>query len=120
ARASTGVFGPFLGFWLATAGIASALGLFNSLLMAYSRIPLAMADDGLLPSFLARTDKRGTPVNAVLVSAVFYSIFALIPFAGLVVADVLLYATALFMEFAALIALRKREPELRGAFRLPF
>ena len=119
ARMSTGSLGPALAFWLATAGIASALGLFNSLLMAYSRIPLAMADDGMLPAFLARTDERGTPVNAVLVSSVFYSIFALVPFAGLVVADVLLYASALFLEFGALIVLRKREPELRGAFRIP-
>lgn len=119
ALASTGRLGPFLAFWLATAGIVSALGLFNSLLMAYSRIPLAMADDGMLPKFLAKTNERGTPANAVLLSAVFYSFFALIPFAGLVVADVLLYASALFLEFAALIALRKREPELRGAFRIP-
>jgi amino acid transporter len=44
---------------------------------------------------------------------------ALIPFQGLVVADVLLYALALFLEFAALIQLRRREPTLRGAFRLP-
>ena len=33
--------------------------------------------------------------------------------------NVLLYSLALFLEFAALIQLRKREPELRGAFRIP-
>jgi hypothetical protein len=32
---------------------------------------------------------------------------------------VLLYSLALFLEFGALIQLRKREPELRGAFRIP-
>jgi len=37
----------------------------------------------------------------------------------LVVADVLLYAMALSLEFGALIALRRRAPELRGAFRIP-
>jgi amino acid transporter len=119
ALAATGRMGPFLAFWLATAGLVSALGLFNALLLAYSRIPLAMADDGMLPAFLAKTDRRGTPTNAVLVSAVCYSVFALLPFAGLVTADVLLYAGALFLEFGALIALRKREPGLRGAFRIP-
>jgi hypothetical protein len=32
---------------------------------------------------------------------------------------VLLYAAALALEFAALVQLRRREPELRGAFRIP-
>jgi hypothetical protein len=37
----------------------------------------------------------------------------------LVIADVLLYALALFLEFGALIQLRKTEPTLRGSFRIP-
>ena len=97
----------------------SALALFNALLLSYSRIPLAMATDGLLPAPLAVTDKRGTPRNAVLVAAVCYSVFALLPFGELIVADVLLYTTALLLEFGALIQLRRKEPELRGAFRIP-
>lgn len=120
ARAAVpGPLGAILASWVALAGMASALALFNALLLAYSRIPLVVAADGLLPGPLARTDARGTPRNAVLFSAVFYSLFALAPFAGLVVADVLLYALALFLEFAALIALRRREPSLRGPFRIP-
>jgi amino acid transporter len=119
ARMSAGALGPAIGALLAAAGLVSALALFNALLMAYSRIPLAMADDGLLPEPLARTDARGTPRNAVLVSAVAYSAFALLPFRGLVVADVLLYSMALALEFGALVAIRRREPELRGAFRIP-
>ncbi len=35
------------------------------------------------------------------------------------VADVLLYAFALILEFGALLALRRKEPELRGSFRIP-
>jgi amino acid transporter len=62
---------------------------------------------------------RGTPRNAVLFAAACYSIFMLLPFAGLVVADVLLYSLALMLEFLSLIALRRREPALRGAFRIP-
>ncbi len=99
--------------------LASAVALFDALLLAYSRIPYAMALDGLLPRALARTDARGTPRNAVLVAAVIYSIFSLLPFETLVVADVLLYAIALFLEFAALLALRRNEPALRGPFRVP-
>jgi amino acid transporter len=115
----TGGAGPFIATWIALGGLVSALALFNALLLSYSRIPLTMAVDGLLPAALARTDKRGTPTRAILVSAVFYSVFVLVPFGKLVVADVLLYAIALMLEFGALIALRRREPELRGIFRIP-
>src|SRR5436309_1044399 len=62
---------------------------------------------------------RGTPRNAVLVSALVYSVFALLPFGGLLAGDVLLYSAALALEFAALVRLRLREPGLRGAFRVP-
>ncbi len=119
ARATGGAAGPSLAAAVAIAGIVSALALFNALLMAYSRIPLAMARDGLLPAALARLDRRGNPTRAVLASALCYSVFALLPFAQLVVADVLLYSMALALEFGALIMLRIREPELRGSFRIP-
>jgi amino acid transporter len=72
-----------------------------------------------LPQALAKLDASGTPRTAVIVSAAFYSVFALVSFGKLVVADVLLYSLALFLEFAALVQLRKTEPSLRGAFRIP-
>jgi amino acid transporter len=115
----TGSAGPVIAVLIAIGGLVSALALFNALLLSYSRIPLAMAEDGLLPAALARTDGRGTPTRAVLVSAVFYSVFVLLPFGKLVVADVLLYSIALLLEFAALIVLRRKEPALRGVFRIP-
>ena len=113
------VVGGWLGVWVALAGMLSAFALFNALLLVYSRIPLVLAQDGLLPKALARTDARGTPANAVLVSAVVYSLFSLLPFGGLLAGDVLLYTAALGLEFAALIRLRRAEPALRGAFRVP-
>jgi amino acid transporter len=78
-----------------------------------------LAGDGLLPKPLARLDVHGTPRTAIIVSAVFYSVFALVAFGKLIVADVLLYSVALFLEFGALIQLRKTEPSLRGVFRIP-
>src|SRR5881409_3927253 len=113
------VVGPWLGRWVAVAGVVSAFALFNALLLAYSRIPLVLAQDGLLPAALARTDERGTPRNAVLVSALAYSGFTLVPFGGLLAGDVLLYSAALALEFGALLQLRHAEPALRGAFRVP-
>src|SRR6266567_7302061 len=116
---AAGAFGKPLAVMLALAGMVSALALFNALLLSYSRIPLAMATDRLLPKNLAKLYSQSTPRNAVLVSAILYSVFALLSFVHLVVADVLLYSMALFLEFAALIVLRKKQPELRGSFRIP-
>ena len=119
ALAAGGRLGPLLAAWLALAGMVSAVSLFNALLLSYSRIPFVMATDGLLPAPLASTDARGTPRNAVLFAAVFYSLFMLLPFSGLVVADVLLYSLALMLEFGALLRLRVAAPTLRGVFRIP-
>ncbi len=119
ARAATGSAGFVLAPMLALAGMASALALFNALLMVYTRIPMAMAQDGLLPKVLGRTDQRGTPVVAIVLSATIYSVFSLLPFGNLVVADAIFYAAAVMFEFAALVYFRAREPLLRGSFRIP-
>ena len=119
AAAVGGRAGTFFAAWVALGGMVSAIALFNALLMSYSRIPFVMARDGLLPSPLARADERGTPRAAVLWSAVLYSLIVVVSFGRLVIADVLLYSLALFLEFGALVRLRKTEPDLRGAFRIP-
>jgi len=55
----------------------------------------------------------------VIVSAICYSVWVLLPFGDLLAADVLLYTLALVLEFGALLALRQKEPTLRGPFRIP-
>jgi amino acid transporter len=119
AASATGAAGVVLAPLLAIAGMASAIALFNALLLSYTRIPLAMATDGLLPKLFSRTDARGTPRVAIVVSASIYSVTALLPFGNLVVADVIFYAAAVLLEFASLIWFRVKEPHLRGPFRIP-
>jgi len=120
AREVAGPAGPALAIALVVLAMLSATAMFNSLLLAYSRIPLTVAQDRLLPQWLAVVDARGVPVRSILLASAFYSVLALLPFGDLIAADVLLYAIALALEFAALIQLRRTEPDLRGAFRLPF
>jgi amino acid transporter len=119
AAAVSGSAGRWIAIWIALGGMISALALFNALLLGYSRIPFVLAGDGLLPEALAKLDVHGTPRTAIVLSAVFYSLFALVSFGQLVVADVVLYSLALFLEFGALVQLRKTEPSLRGMFRIP-
>ena len=119
AASSAGNAGRWIAIWIGLGGMVSALALFNALLLGYSRIPFVLAADGLLPRPLAKLDVHGNPRTAVILSAAFYSVFALVSFGKLIVADVLLYSFALFLEFGALIRLRKIEPSLRGVFRIP-
>jgi len=43
----------WLRFLIVLGGIISAFGMFNALVMSYSRLPLAMARDGMLPKVFA-------------------------------------------------------------------
>jgi amino acid transporter len=119
ARSIAGPAGPFLSGAIIVLAMLSATAMFNSLLLAYSRIPLSVAADGLLPGWLAETDARGIPRRSIILASTIYSALALLPFGDLISADVLLYALALGLEFAALVQLRRIEPALRGPFRLP-
>jgi amino acid transporter len=94
-------------------GMLSAAATFNALTLSYSRLPMALAGDGYLPvSFKKQT-------ACVLACAVAYSACLTFGFKSLVQLDVLIYGLSLVLEFAALVALRIKEPTLRRPFRIP-
>ncbi|HKS82846.1 MAG TPA: APC family permease [Candidatus Acidoferrales bacterium] len=101
-------------------GMMSGFGMFNALVMSYSRLPLAMAQDGLLPSVFAKLHpKTRTPWVAILVLATGWALCLGLGFERLVTLDVLLYGLSLMLEFVALIVLRIKEPDLPRPFRVP-
>jgi amino acid transporter len=112
------------GHWLSVAVVAggtiSAFGMFNALVMSYSRLPLAMAQDGLLPSIFARTTRRsGAPWVAIIVLAAAWAMCLGLGFEKLVTLDILLYGGGLLLEFVALAMLRITEPDLPRPYRVP-
>jgi len=112
--------GPLLRVGLALGGMISGFGMFNALVMSYSRLPLAMAQDGMLPKIFAkRTERARAPWVAIVVLAILWAPCLLLGFERLVTIDILLYGASLALEFAALIFLRIREPELPRPFRVP-
>lgn len=105
---------------LVVGGMVSSFGQFNALLMSYSRLPLAMAHDGLLPRVFGRVQPRtGAPYVAIIACAVLYGACLGFGFDRLVTLDVLLWGASLVLEFVALIILRLREPRLQRPFRVP-
>jgi len=112
--------GPLLRVGLVLGGVISAFGMFNALVMSYSRLPLAMAQDGMLPAVFAKLHpKTRAPWVAILVCAIFWAPCLLLGFERLITIDILLYGTSLALEFVALVVLRIREPELPRPFRVP-
>ncbi len=112
--------GPLLRVGLALGGMISGFGMFNALVMSYSRLPLAMAQDGMLPKMFGKQTKGSrAPWVAIVVLAILWAPCLLLGFERLVTIDILLYGGSLGLEFAALIWLRIREPELPRPFRVP-
>lgn len=125
ARLSTGSFadvarelaGPWLSAAIVAGGTLTALGMFNALTMSYARLPMVMAEDGLLPALLARKNGRGVPWVAVLACAAAWALALPFSFERLISLDLILYGASLVLEFVALLVLRLREPDLERPFR---
>ena len=101
-------------------GMMSAFGMFNALVLSYSRLPLAMARDGMLPKVFAKvTRKTETPWVSIIVCAMCWLPCLVLGFQRLVTLDLMLYGAALMLEFVTLVALRINEPKLRRGFRVP-
>jgi amino acid transporter len=110
----------WLRFLIVLGGMMSAFGMFNALVMSYSRLPLAMARDGMLPKIFVKTSaKTQAPWVAILVCAGCWALCLGLKFEKLVTLDIMLYGASLMLEFVTLVVLRIREPELKRGFRVP-
>jgi amino acid transporter len=112
--------GPVLRIALVAGGMMSGFGMFNALVMSYSRLPLAMAQDGMLPKVFAKLHpKSRAPWVAIVALAIGWGLALNLGFERLVTLDIVIYGASLVLEFVALIVLRFREPELKRPFRVP-
>ena len=114
----------FLGRGIALAitagGMVGAAGTLNALTMSFSRLPAVMAEDGFLPKVFAKRHPRtGAPWVAILACATAWALCLGFDFVKLIVLDVLLTGLSILLEFAALVVLRIREPELPRPYRVP-
>ncbi|MGA3213676.1 MAG: APC family permease, partial [Terriglobales bacterium] len=94
------------GQWLRVTTVAgammSAFGMFNALVLSYSRVPFAMAQDGMLPRVFARVQPRtGTPWVSILTLSVAWALCLNLGFDRLITLDIMLYGGSLALEFAA-------------------
>lgn len=111
--------GRTLAVAITAAGVVAAFSTFNALVLSLSRLPWAMARDGLLPQVFARENRYGAPWVAIASCAVLWGCAMGLGFDRTVVLDVVLTGLSIVLEFAALVALRLREPELPRPYRVP-
>lgn len=111
--------GPMLGAAMTITALVSTFGIFNSLTLSLSRLPVAMAEDGCAPRFLRLRLPNGAPWAAIVSCGILWISVLGLSFDRLVLLDVLLYGASLVLEFVALTALRIREPDMPRPFRMP-
>jgi amino acid transporter len=92
--------GPVLRIALVAGGMMSGFGMFNALVMSYSRLPLAMAQDGMLPKVFGKLHpKSRAPWVAILALAVGWGLALNLGFERLVTLDIMIYGASLALEF---------------------
>ena len=115
-----GLAGGVLAVAITIGGMIGAAGTLNALTMALSRLPAVLAEDGYLPKLLARRHPRtGAPWVAIVACALAWAAALQFSFTKLIMLDVLLTGLSILLEFAALVALRIREPGLPRPYRVP-
>src|SRR5207248_8632732 len=97
-----------------------SLGNFNSLTMSYTRLPYAMACDGLLPKVLTRRLPNGVPWVSLFLCAVGWSLALGLTFDRLITVDISLWGLSVLLEFVALVKLRIRSEEHTSELQSPY
>ena len=113
------IVGPSLALAVVLGGLLNGAGMFNALMLSYTRVPYALAKDGLLPQSLTRTNRAGVPWLSVLFCSIAWALALNLSFERLISIDLILYGSALILEFVALVVLRLREPSLPRPFKVP-
>lgn len=110
---TNGTLARTMGLLVTLAAVLSMIGLFIGNGLGGTRVPFAMAEDGMMPKFMVKVHpKYGTPWVAILVCGIIFSIFSLSAFAALVVIDVFLNGVVLMAEFFAMWMLRFKMKDL--------
>ncbi len=114
------ISGKWLGVLIAAGGLASSMGIYASVLLSVSRVPMVMAGDKLLPAKLNERHKRfQTPYISIIVCSVVVSGMVLWGFTDLLIIDVTIYGAGLALEYISLIRMRIQEPDTHRPFKIP-
>ncbi len=103
-------------------GLFSTMSALNATIYSSSRVSFAMGRDRNLPSWFGRIHPvRKTPHWSILASGVLSVVMAVtLPIEAVASAANILFLLLFIQVQAALISLRKKRPDLRRGFKVPF
>jgi len=79
SEVATLIGGSWLGTWLTLAATVANIALLNSTVLTTTRMPFAMAEDGVFPSAVSRVDPRtGAPTGAIVLAGCLGAVFVLV------------------------------------------
>jgi len=114
------VGGPWLGTWMMLAAMVANVSLLNSTVLASTRMPFAMAQDGFISSAFTKTSQRfGTPAVAILFSGCLYALLAVNSMTRLITVYVWLRVATSMMTALSAWRLRKTKPDMPRVFVIP-
>lgn len=120
ADAARALFGPLSGRVILVLALISSLGLVNTSIMCAPRILFGLSRDGLFLGAFARVRAGGTPVNALIATALLTSLLVLFgDFERLLGVAALLYVLLYLAGMVSMLVLRWKEPELPRPFKAP-
>ncbi|XP_002986451.2 probable polyamine transporter At3g19553 [Selaginella moellendorffii] len=111
--------GSWLRIWVQLAAALSNMGLFEAEMSSDSFQLLGMAEMGMLPKFLARRSRHGTPVWGIAFSALGIVMLSWMSFAEIIELLNFLYSVGMLLELAAFVALRVRRPDIPRPYKAP-
>jgi amino acid transporter len=112
--------GPWLAIAITLAAVIANVCLLNSTVLATTRTPFAMAEDGFLPKQLTRLHPRfGTPAACIVISSLVYALLAIHSLAQLITIYAWLRVATTIMTALSAPRLRKTHPELPRSFTIP-
>jgi amino acid transporter len=115
------VGGPVLGTTMAAGGLAANACILLVTILAQSRLPMVLAQDGFFPRAFAQTHPRfATPVASLALGGLILTTLCAFRFAQLAAIYSMVQSLSYMLIYAALFRLRRRNPEAVGVgFRIP-
>ncbi len=116
-------FMPFFGVALIIfGGLLSTISALNATILASSRVAFSMSRDKMLPRSISTIHpRRRTPHIAIAVTGIIVIFMALLfPIQVIGSAASVMFLLTFMLVNLSLIALRRKFPELKGGFRVPF
>jgi basic amino acid/polyamine antiporter, APA family len=120
AKAAEALFGSWGARALTALFLVSALGVTNGFLLSSSRVPFALARDGLFFKAFGRLNRKNVPMTAILYGLAAGALLTLMPNYDRFT-DVLVFSLWIFytLAAAAVIVLRRKAPDHPRPYRTP-